>query len=166
MTGVSPTDAGKRVDLSIERLYLYAAMADKYDGRVHHTPVRNVTLAMPEPVGVVGIGCPDEFPFLGFISTMAPAIAMGNAVVALPSEPHPLAATDFYQVLDTSDLPGGASVELVISGQLLDGTQFGGTDCITLRPVGPHPGVRGRNLLRQLRHHHAFLRGALRVGVR
>jgi aldehyde dehydrogenase (NAD+) len=33
---------------------------------------------------------------------------LGNRVVAVPSEAHPLAATDLYQVLDTSDLPGGA----------------------------------------------------------
>jgi aldehyde dehydrogenase (NAD+) len=32
---------------------------------------------------------------------------MGNAVVAVPSEHYALLATDFYQVLDTSDLPGG-----------------------------------------------------------
>ena len=32
---------------------------------------------------------------------------MGNAVVAIPSETAPLVATDFYQVLETSDLPGG-----------------------------------------------------------
>ena len=41
------------------------------------------------------------------MSVMAPAIAMGNTVVVIPSEKHPLAATDFYQVLDTSDVPGG-----------------------------------------------------------
>src|SRR3546814_20566773 len=32
---------------------------------------------------------------------------MGNRVVAVPSERHPLAATDFYQVLETSDVPAG-----------------------------------------------------------
>jgi aldehyde dehydrogenase (NAD+) len=32
---------------------------------------------------------------------------MGNAVVAIPSRAGPLAATDFYQVMDTSDVPGG-----------------------------------------------------------
>jgi aldehyde dehydrogenase (NAD+) len=32
---------------------------------------------------------------------------MGNAVVAIPSERAPLVATDFYQVLDTSDVPAG-----------------------------------------------------------
>jgi len=32
---------------------------------------------------------------------------MGNAVVAVPSESAPLLATDFYQVLETSDVPAG-----------------------------------------------------------
>ncbi len=97
----------REVALSIERIYVYAAWADKYDGHVHHTPYRNVTLAMPEPFGVLGIACPDEWPLLGFLSTVLPAIAMGNTVVAVPSNTYPLAATDFYQVLDTSDVPGG-----------------------------------------------------------
>jgi aldehyde dehydrogenase (NAD+) len=107
MTGGKPEVADREVALSIERLYTYAAWADKYDGHVHHTPIRNVTLAMPEPIGVMGIACPDACPLLGFLSTVLPAVAMGNTVVAIPSERHPLAATDFYQVLETSDVPGG-----------------------------------------------------------
>ena len=107
MTGCKPADAQKEVDASIERIFYYAAMADKYDGAVHHTISRNVTLAMPEPIGVMAVACPDESPLLGFISTVIPAIAMGNRVVAVPSQSFPLSATDFYQVLDTSDVPGG-----------------------------------------------------------
>jgi aldehyde dehydrogenase (NAD+) len=99
--------AEREVSLSIERIYTYAAWADKYDGLVHHTPYRNVTLAMPEPLGVMGIVCPESWPLLGFISTVLPAIAMGNTVVAVPSGRAPLAATDLYQVLDTSDVPAG-----------------------------------------------------------
>jgi aldehyde dehydrogenase (NAD+) len=99
--------AAREVDLSIRRLYTWAAWADKYDGRVHHTPFRNVTLAMNEAIGVMGIACPDEAPLLAFVSLVAPAVAVGNAVVVIPSERFPLAATDFYQVLDTSDVPGG-----------------------------------------------------------
>jgi aldehyde dehydrogenase (NAD+) len=64
-------------------------------------------LAINEPIGVIGMACPDEWPLLGLISLIAPAMAMGNTVVVVPSEPHPLSATDFYQVLDTSDVPGG-----------------------------------------------------------
>jgi aldehyde dehydrogenase (NAD+) len=106
MTG-DAAGAAAEVDATIRRLYTYAAWADKWDGDVHHTPVRMVTIAMKESIGVMGIACPDEAPLLGFVSLVAPAIAMGNTVIAVPSERWPLAATDFYQVLDTSDVPGG-----------------------------------------------------------
>jgi len=52
-------------------------------------------------------GAPQEYPLLGFVSLVAPAIAIGNTVVAIPSEAHPIAATEFYTVLETSDLPDG-----------------------------------------------------------
>ena len=100
-------DGHAEVHASIARLFTYAAWADKWDGQVHQTPIRGVTLAMNEPVGVIGIAAADAHPLLGFITLVAPAIAMGNTVVAVPSEAHPLAVTDFYQVLETSDLPGG-----------------------------------------------------------
>jgi aldehyde dehydrogenase (NAD+) len=99
---------GKEVQASIERLFYYAAWADKYDGLAHQPPMHGITVALNEPVGVIGIICPNEAPLLGFISLVAPALALGNRVIAVPSETHPLAATDLYQVLDTSDLPGGA----------------------------------------------------------
>jgi aldehyde dehydrogenase (NAD+) len=107
MTGARQADALKEVDCSLERIYVYAAMADKYDGQVHHTTFRNVTLAMPEGLGVMGIVCPEDFPLLGFISTVIPAIAMGNRSIVIPSESSPLSATDLYQVLETSDVPDG-----------------------------------------------------------
>ncbi|MCU9836274.1 aldehyde dehydrogenase family protein [Ruegeria sp. WL0004] len=97
----------KEVEASIQRLFTAAAWADKYDGQVHGVPIRGVALAMKEPVGVIGALCTDEAPLLGLVSVMAPAIAMGNRVVLAASEPYPLAATDFYQILDTSDVPAG-----------------------------------------------------------
>lgn len=107
MTNQSLESAQEEVEKSIERIYTYAAFADKYDGQAHSTVQRMVTLAMPEAVGVLGIVCPDENPLLGFISTVIPAIAMGNNVVVIPSEKHPFSATDFYQILETSDVPAG-----------------------------------------------------------
>jgi len=100
-------DGEAEVDACVERLFTYGAWADKYDGQVHQVPLRGVALAMNEPIGVVGIACPDEQPLLGLISLVAPAICVGNTVVAVPSESAPLAATDFYQVLETSDVPSG-----------------------------------------------------------
>ncbi|MFY0690407.1 MAG: aldehyde dehydrogenase family protein [Paracoccaceae bacterium] len=95
------------VDGALETLFTCAAWADKYDGKIHDVPIRGVALAMNKPVGVIGALCPDHAPLKGLIDVMAPAIAMGNRTVLVASEPFPLAATDFYQVLETSDLPGG-----------------------------------------------------------
>ena len=97
----------EEVDASIARLFTYAAWADKWDGAVHHTPIRGVTLAMNEPIGVLGIATPDDFPLLGFVSLVAPAVAVGNTVIVIPSETNPIAATEFYTVLETSDVPDG-----------------------------------------------------------
>ncbi len=107
MTGERRKNVAQEVETSIERIFTYAAWADKYDGAVHGVPARNVTLAMNEPLGIMGVLCPDEAPLLAFISLVIPAVAMGNRVVVVPSPRYPLAATDLYQVLDTSDVPGG-----------------------------------------------------------
>jgi aldehyde dehydrogenase (NAD+) len=114
-TGCSRADAGNEVQATLSRLFSYAAWADKFEGAVHRPPMRGITLAMHEAIGVIGIACPDEYPLLGFVSLVAPAIAMGNTVVAIPSEPSPLSVTDFYQVLETSDLPAG--VVNIVTGE-------------------------------------------------
>jgi aldehyde dehydrogenase (NAD+) len=95
------------VDAAVERLFAFAAWADKYEGAVHRPPFRGLALAMNEAVGVVGIVAPEEPGLLAFVSLMAGAIVAGNTTIIVPSESQALIATDFYQVLDTSDLPGG-----------------------------------------------------------
>jgi aldehyde dehydrogenase (NAD+) len=106
-TGCSYEDSVAEVEAGISRLFSYAAWADKFEGVVHRPPMRGAVLAMPEAIGVIGIACPEEYPLLGFISLIAPAVAMGNTLVVIPSQQSPLSATDFYQVLETSDLPNG-----------------------------------------------------------
>ena len=115
MTGMSAARARIEVNLSIERLFYYAGFADKFDGAVHNPPARDIAIAMNEPLGIMGIVCPQDAPLLGFISLMAPAIAAGNRTVILPSDIYPLAATDFYQVLETSDVPAG--VVNIVTGE-------------------------------------------------
>ncbi|MBA3918391.1 MAG: aldehyde dehydrogenase [Gemmatimonas sp.] len=107
MTGDTLSAGEAEVNASISRLFTYAAWADKHDGAVHDVPLRGVALAMHEPIGVVGTVCPDPYPLLGLVSLVAPLLATGNRVVAVPSARFPLAATDFYSVLETSDVPGG-----------------------------------------------------------
>jgi aldehyde dehydrogenase (NAD+) len=107
MTGSTEKSTHGEVEAAVERLFTYAAWADKYGGTIQETTLHGITVAVNEPIGVIGIACPDEYPLLAFISLMAPAIARGNTVVMIPSEKYPLSATDFYQVLDTSDVPPG-----------------------------------------------------------
>ena len=104
---VGAKQAAAELDLSIERIFSYAAWADKFDGAVHNPPFRNIAIAMNEPLGTIGIVCPTEAPLLGFLSLVLPGVAMGNTVVAVPSEAYPLITADLYQLFDTSDLPGG-----------------------------------------------------------
>jgi aldehyde dehydrogenase (NAD+) len=105
---VGQEQADAEVQCGIERIFSYAAWADKYDGAVHQPPFRSVAVAMHEPIGTVGIICPQEAPLLGFLSLVMPAMAAGNTVIAIPSEAYPLVTGDLYQVFETSDLPGGA----------------------------------------------------------
>ncbi|WP_112311292.1 aldehyde dehydrogenase family protein [Pseudogemmobacter bohemicus] len=105
--GQTATAAKTEVETAIRRIFWYAAQSDKFDGAVHSTKSAHVTLAMNEPVGVIGLVCPTALPLLGLVSLALPAVAMGNRVVVVPSQTHPLAATDLYQVFETSDLPGG-----------------------------------------------------------
>ncbi len=112
---VGPEQAAIEVDYGVERCFAYAAWCDKYEGSVHNPPFRMVTLAMKEAIGTVGILCPDDAPLLGFLSLVLPAIAMGNTVVAVPSERCATLMSDLYQVFDTSDLPGG--VVNIVSGK-------------------------------------------------
>ena len=107
MTGRSQTSAQAEVELAVEQLFTYAAWADKAGGVVQETILKGITIAVNEPVGVIGIACPDEYPLLAFVSLMAPAIARGNTIVIIPSMKYPLFVADFYQVLDTSNVPAG-----------------------------------------------------------
>lgn len=124
-------DGATEVAQSVERLFAFAGWADKYDGAVHNPPQRMVATAMIEPLGVLGIVAPASRPLLGSVALLAPAIAMGNTVVLVPSDRSPLSMTDFYQVLETSDVPNG--VVNIVTG-----------DSVTLaKTLAEHDGVDG-----------------------
>lgn len=114
-TGCKIDEAVKEVDASINRLFHWAAYADKYGGTVQETQLYGATVKVQEPVGVVGIACPDESPLLGFVSLLAPAIVRANTIIIIPSETAPLSALNFNQVFETSDVPAG--VINVVSGK-------------------------------------------------
>ncbi|MEP3274886.1 MAG: aldehyde dehydrogenase family protein [Stappiaceae bacterium] len=118
VTSAKSAAAEKEVSVAIDRLFAYAAWADKFEGRIHTPPLRGLALAVHEPIGVAGVVCPDEAPLLSFVSLVAPLIAMGNRVVAIPSRRNPLVATDLYQVFETSDVPAG--VINIVTGDCAD----------------------------------------------
>jgi aldehyde dehydrogenase (NAD+) len=105
---VGEAQAAAEVTAGIERIFSYAAWADKFDGAVHSPPFRSIAIAMNEPIGTVGIICPQEAPLLGLLSLVMPVLAAGNMAIVIPSETYPLITGDLYQLFDTSDLPGGA----------------------------------------------------------
>jgi aldehyde dehydrogenase (NAD+) len=107
-SAVGEKQAAAEFDLGVGRIFSYAAWADKFDGAVHNPPFRNIAIAMNEPLGTMGIICPSEAPLLGFLSLVLPALAMGNTVIAVPSEAYPLITADLYQLFDASDVPAGA----------------------------------------------------------
>ncbi len=99
------------VDRSIDRVVWYAGWADKLSqvlGGANPVAGPYFNFTVPEPTGVVGILVPDEPPLLGLVSRIAPALVGGNAVLAIASEPQPLAAIELAEVLATSDVPAGA----------------------------------------------------------
>ena len=95
------------VDASLRHLFRWAAWADKHDGRVVGTPAPGLALALNRPVGVVAAFAPEEAPLAGLAHIVGASMALGNRLVLVACETAPLTATDFYQVLDTSDVPGG-----------------------------------------------------------
>src|SRR5205807_5808207 len=105
---VGEKQAAHEVSIGIERIFSYAAWTDKFEGTVHNPPFRTIAIAMNEPIGTVGVICPNEAPLLGFLSLVLPVLAAGNTAVVVPSETFPLIVGDLYQVFDTSDLPSGA----------------------------------------------------------
>jgi aldehyde dehydrogenase (NAD+) len=95
------------VQWSVERLFAFAAAADKFEGRVHQPPGNVVVMALNEPIGVIGQITPEAWPLLGLVTMIAPAIAMGNRVVAVPSPRLPFIVADWVPLLETSDIPAG-----------------------------------------------------------
>ncbi|HET7714201.1 MAG TPA: aldehyde dehydrogenase family protein [Bauldia sp.] len=129
LSGARRTIARAEVEASVTRLFTFAAWADKYEGLVHRPPFRGLALAVNEPVGVVGIVAPEAPALLPFVTLMAAAITTGNTTVMIPSESAALVATDLYQVLDTSDVPGGV-VNIVTGDRMKLGLELAKHDAV------------------------------------
>ena len=134
LCGVTNKQAKAEFNESLCRIFSYAAWADKYDGAVHSAPYRGVTMALPEPIGVLAQIAPEDQPLLTTISLIAPAIAMGNRVILIPSENFPSVALELVQTFETSDIPPGV-INIVtgdkdeLSNQLVGHAEVDGVWC-------------------------------------
>jgi aldehyde dehydrogenase (NAD+) len=95
---------------------------------------------MPEPIGVMAILCPDDAPLLSLATLAATALAMGNTLVVVPSPCAPLCATDFYQVIETSDVPAGTFNIVTGSRDELAKVLAEHDDVDVIWYAGPHEG--------------------------
>ena len=125
MAGHSAKQAKAEFTASIERLFTYAAWADKYDGNVHNVPYRGVTMALPEAKGILAIVTPEQSPLVSSISLIAAALAMGNRIVLVANERFANLILDLVQVLETSDMPAGV-VNIVTGSRQNLATQLAG----------------------------------------
>ena len=146
LRGVKAAKTRLEVDAAVARLFAWGAWADKHEGVIHRPPFRGLALAVNEPVGIVGIVCPEEPGLLAFVSLMGAAIAAGNAVVMIPSMAQALIATDLYQVLDTSDVPGGV-VNIVTGDKATLGLELAKHDAVDA--IWYFGGVEGAGAMEQ-----------------
>jgi acyl-CoA reductase-like NAD-dependent aldehyde dehydrogenase len=116
---VSLSDARAEVGAAVDLLVHYAGWTDKLPavmGGINPVAAPYLSFSTPEPTGVVAVVAPDEPDLLGLIREVAPALAAGNAVVAVVSRRWPLRALDLGEVAGVSDVPAG--VLNLLSGHL------------------------------------------------
>jgi len=108
ITGINKNQALKEFEQSCERIFYYASMADKFEGNIHNPPMRGLTLAVKESIGIVASIMNDHQPLLSLSTIISSLFANGNASIIVPSEKTSLIATSLYQVFETSDIPAGS----------------------------------------------------------
>lgn len=92
---------------SIKTLRYYAEALDKIYGEVGPETNDRFSYAVHEPLGVIGIIVPWNFPLLMTMWKLAPAIAMGNSVVIKPAEQSPLTALFIGELALEAGFPPG-----------------------------------------------------------
>lgn len=117
------------VPMGIEALAWYAEATDKVYGEVAPTPADVVATITREPLGVVGVVVPWNFPLMLTCWKLGPALVAGNTVVIKPAEQSPLTALRLAQIAVEAGIPPG--VINVVTG-------FGPT---AGRALGMHPDV-------------------------
>nr|CDJ97375.1 Formyl transferase and Aldehyde dehydrogenase domain containing protein [Haemonchus contortus] len=99
------------VGMSIDVWRYFAGWCDKIEG--HTIPISNarpnfnLTLTKREPVGVVGLITPWNYPLMMLSWKMAACLAAGNTVVHKPAQVTPLTALKFAELSVLAGIPPG-----------------------------------------------------------
>jgi acyl-CoA reductase-like NAD-dependent aldehyde dehydrogenase len=110
LQGATKAQAGKEVDVAIDRLIYYAGWCDKISqvsSSVNPVASSHFNFSVNESMGVVGVVADQSTSLIGLVSQIAPIMAAGNTCVCIASENLPLCAITFAEVLNSSDVPGG-----------------------------------------------------------
>lgn len=92
---------------AIRTLRYYAEALDKVYGEVGPETTDRISFAVHEPLGVIGVIVPWNFPLLMTMWKVAPAIAMGNSIVLKPAEQSTLTALKMAELALEAGVPPG-----------------------------------------------------------
>jgi betaine-aldehyde dehydrogenase len=106
--GMPISDARGQLGMIVDVIRYYAGAVDKFFG--HTVPVERdgVALTFREPIGVVGLITPWNFPLNIANWKMAPALAAGNTVVLKPASLTPLSVLRYAELAVEAGIPEGA----------------------------------------------------------
>ncbi len=107
-------EAIDELETTVRYIEYYAGWADKFDGRVVGVPGGALEYVLHEPLGVVGQVVPWNYPLDVFARGVAPALTVGNTIVAKPSAETPLSTLYVARLSDEVGMPPG--VLNVVSG--------------------------------------------------
>lgn len=112
---------------------LYAGEALHLKGETYPSDARQLILSVRQPVGVVAVITPWNFPLSMATRKIAPALAAGNGVVYKPSDVAPLMGQRLVEVLLEAGLPAGLIALVQGSGSTVGRaiTSNGGIDALT-----------------------------------
>jgi acyl-CoA reductase-like NAD-dependent aldehyde dehydrogenase len=114
-TGKPIGDSRGEMGMVAETFYYYAGMPERLLGDT--IPVSGgVDVTFREPLGVVGLIVPWNFPLTIASWKMAPALAAGNTLVLKPAELTPLTAIEFERIVREAGIPDGVVNVLVGPG--------------------------------------------------
>src|SRR5918999_188977 len=112
--------SGARAEVAMvaEVFHFYAGAVDKHYGET--IPVAGgVDMTLREPLGVVGLIVPWNFPLNIASWKLGPALACGNTVVLKPAELTPLSALRLKELMDEAGVPEGVVNVLAGKGSVV-----------------------------------------------